>query len=288
MVSGMVDAEILAYYEHGLERDRLAFGGRRIEFLRMSDLLERHMPPPPAQVLDVGGGAGAYALPLAAAGYEVHLVDPVPLHIQQASAASREAAVPLASITVGDARDVQAAEASCDVVLLLGPLYHLTSREDRVTALREARRVVRPGGLVIAKALSRFYPVFEELAAGQPPGDDWRGDIVRFLADGQYRNPGGDPADFTTSYFHRPEELPGEIEDAGLVLQELVAITGNVKLLPDLAQRLDVAESRDHLLSVLRLVEAEPSLLGMSQNFVAISRMRQGSTGANPGRIKWS
>jgi ubiquinone/menaquinone biosynthesis C-methylase UbiE len=272
MVRGMDDVEILAYYAHGLERDRLASGGRRIEFLRMWALLERHMPAPPSQVLDIGGGAGVYALPLAAAGYEVHLVDPVPLHIQQASAASEAAAAPLASIALGDARDVQAAAASCDVVLLLGPLYHLTSREDRVTALREARRVVRPGGLVIAKALSRFYPLFEDLAAGQPPGAQWHTDAVRFLADGQYRNPGGDPAHFTTSYFHRPEELPEEIADAGLVLQELVAVSGDVKLLPDLGQRLDDATSRDHLLSLLQLVEAEPSLIGMSQNFVAICR----------------
>jgi hypothetical protein len=54
MVLGMVDAEIIAYYEHGLERDRLAAGGRRIEFLRMRDLLERCLPTAPARVLDVG------------------------------------------------------------------------------------------------------------------------------------------------------------------------------------------------------------------------------------------
>ncbi|MFI9437050.1 class I SAM-dependent methyltransferase [Streptosporangium sp. NPDC052375] len=119
----MMDAEILKYYEHGLERDRLATGGRRIEFLRMWDLLERHLPPVPAQVLDVGGGAGVYALPLAAAGYEVHLVDPVPLHVEQATTASRAATAQLASITVGDARALKATEASVDVVLLLGPLY---------------------------------------------------------------------------------------------------------------------------------------------------------------------
>jgi SAM-dependent methyltransferase len=163
---------------------------------------------------------------------------------------------------------------SYDAVLLLGPLYHLTSREERITALREARRVTRSGGLVIAEALSRFYPIFEALAAGRRPDPDWPGDTTRFLADGQYRNPGDDPAHFTISYFHRPEELPGEIQDAGLILHELVAVSGNVKLMPDLAERLDAAESRDRLLSVLRLVEAGPSLLGMSQNFVAISRVR--------------
>jgi 2-polyprenyl-3-methyl-5-hydroxy-6-metoxy-1,4-benzoquinol methylase len=131
----MVDAEIIAYYGHGLERDRLASGGRRIEFLRMWDLLERCLPAAPASVLDVGGGAGAYAIPLAAAGYEVHLIDPVPLHVGQA-AASRDAGTPLAGISAGDARDLQVAGNSVDAVLLLGPLYHLTGREDRITALR--------------------------------------------------------------------------------------------------------------------------------------------------------
>ncbi len=269
----MVDAEIAGYYEHGLERDRLAVGRGRVEFLRIRELLARFLPEAPATVLDVGGGAGAYALPLAAAGYQVHLVDPVPLHVEQAGAASRDADSPLASVSLGDARDLQAADASVDAVLLLGPLYHLTSREDRVTALREARRVLRPGGIVVAKALSRFYPVFEGLADGMPPEAGWRADLPRFLADGQYRNPGGDPASFTTSYFHRPEELTAEIADAGLEVREFVAASGSVKLLPDLSERLDRQEDCDYVLSVLRLVEAEPSLIGMSQNFVAIARL---------------
>jgi ubiquinone/menaquinone biosynthesis C-methylase UbiE len=272
-----MNPEIMAYYQHGLERDRLTSGARRIEFLRMWDLLERHLPPLPAQVLDVGGGAGAYAIPLAAAGYEVHLVDPVPLHVEQASQASQDTTTPLSSITVGDARELHAADDSCDAVLLLGPLYHLTSKDDRLTALREALRVVRPGGIVVAKALSRFYPVFEELAAGGQPRPSWTEDMVRFLGDGQYRNPTGNPAHFTTAYFHRPEEFLGEISDAGLVSRELVAVSGSVKLLPDLSRWLDTANGRDRLLSLLRLLETEPSLIGMSQNFVAIAQAPAGS-----------
>jgi ubiquinone/menaquinone biosynthesis C-methylase UbiE len=274
---GMVDAEIVAYYEHGLERDRLASGGRRIEFLRIWDLLERCLPAAPARVLDVGGGAGAYAIPLAAAGYEVHLIDPVPLHVEQAAAVSRDAGTPLASISAGDARDLAATGNSFDAVLLLGPLYHLTSRKDRLTALREARRVLRPGGIVVAKALSRFYPLFEDLAGDMPPETGLLDRTAQFLADGQYRNPGGDPASFTTSYFHRPEELADEIKHAGLDLRRLVAASGSVKLLPGLSRLLDVPESRDHVLSVLRLLETEPSLIGMSQNFVAIAQAPTGS-----------
>jgi ubiquinone/menaquinone biosynthesis C-methylase UbiE len=123
----MVESEILDYYERNDERDRLASGGRRIEFLRMWDLLERFLPSPPATVLDVGGGAGRYAIPLATAGYDVHLIDPVPLLVSQAVETARAAAVLLASASVGDARSLAAADDSVDAVMLLGPLYHLTS-----------------------------------------------------------------------------------------------------------------------------------------------------------------
>lgn len=272
MLLGMVDAEIADYYDHGLERDRLAAGRGRIEFIRMQELLQRYLPAAPATVLDVGGGAGAHALPLAAAGYQVHLVDPVPLHVEQASAASQSADSPLASVSLGDARSLTMADGSADAVLLLGPLYHLTSGADRLTALREAARVVRPGGVVVAKALSRFYPVFEGLADGAPAGPGWQDSLPGFLADGQYRNPGGNPAWFTTSYFHRPEELPAEVAEAGLELRDFLAVSGSVKLLPGLSERLDSPAEREYVLSVLRLVEAEPSLIGLSQNFVAIAR----------------
>ena len=168
------------------------------------------------EILDVGGGAGVYALPLAADGYEVHLIDAIPLLVEQAAG------------------------------------------------------VARPGGVVAAMALSRFYPMFEKLVTGLagPPGD-----TARYLSDGQYRNPTGDVAAFTTSYFHRPEELVGEVEDAGLVLDQIAGANGIVKLLlPDLAQRLDDAPRRDQVLSLLRRLETEPSLLGASQNLVAIAR----------------
>ena len=267
----MVEPEILDYYERNAERDRLASGARRVEFLRVREILERHLPPPPATILDVGGGAGAYAVPLAADGYQVHLIDAVPLLVEQAAGAARAAGVPLASARVGDARSLDAADDIADATLMFGPLYHLTSGDDRIAALREARRVTRPGGAVAAMALSRFYPMFEELVTGLagPPGD-----TARYLSDGQYRNPTGDVAAFTTSYFHRPEELAGEVEDAGLVLDQIAGANGIVKLLlPDLEQRLDDAQRRDQVLSVLRLLETEPSLLGASQNLDAIARV---------------
>jgi SAM-dependent methyltransferase len=81
----VIDPAIESHYGTGYERSRLFRGGRpSLEYVRSMELLERLLPAPPARVLDVGGGPGAYAAPLARRGYRVHLVDPVPLHVEQA------------------------------------------------------------------------------------------------------------------------------------------------------------------------------------------------------------
>src|SRR5262244_2098789 len=134
--------EVAAYYAQGIERDRLTAGQGALELARTQALLERYLPAPPAVVADIGGGPGRYAVWLAQRGYRVHLVDPVPLHVEQARAAARgRPGATLASAEVGDARALQLAEASVNAVLLLGPLYHLRKRADRLQALAEARRV---------------------------------------------------------------------------------------------------------------------------------------------------
>jgi ubiquinone/menaquinone biosynthesis C-methylase UbiE len=159
-VSG-IDPRIRAHYSSGSERDRLTAGTGRLEFLRTQELLARVLPPPPAVVLDVAGAAGVHAEPLAAQGYEVHLIDPVPLHVEQARS------VPgLAGVARGDARVLDRSDASVDAVLLLGPLYHLTERADRVRALAEGRRVLRPGGVLAAAAISRYASAVDGLFRG--------------------------------------------------------------------------------------------------------------------------
>ena len=110
----------------------------------------RYLPPSPQRVLDVGGAAGAYAYWLAERGHEVHLVDPVAKHLRQAEEAAARRPKILASIREGDARALPFEDASADAVLMLGPLYHLHERADRLKALREAARVLRAGGWLFA------------------------------------------------------------------------------------------------------------------------------------------
>ena len=128
-----------------------------LEQVRIRKLILRHLCPPPAVAYDLGGGTGVHSFWLAGLGYTVRLVDIVPLHIEQARLATEVAqSSRLASLRVGDARKLEFEDWSADAVLLFGPLYHLTERDDRLQALAEARRVLLPCGRLFAYAISRY------------------------------------------------------------------------------------------------------------------------------------
>jgi len=182
--------EIAAFYARGLERDRLAAGQGALELARTRVVLERYLPLPPAVIADVGGGPGRYAIWLAERGYDVHLVDPIPLHIEQARAdAAARVGVVLASAEVGDARSLRLPDASVDAVLLLGPPYHLPERADRLLALSEAGRVRRPGGVIIAAAISRFASTLDGLRGDYLEDPAFASVVAQDLSDGRHRNP---------------------------------------------------------------------------------------------------
>ena len=265
------DKDVAAFYARGLESGRLEAGSGALEFARTLTLLERYLPAAPAVVADIGGGPGRYARWLADREYTVHLVDPVPLHVEQARA-SVQSGRPLASAEVGDARALRLPTASADAVLLLGPLYHLPERADRVQALAEARRVCRPYGVVIAAAISRFASTLDGLRGGFLEDPAFARVAASDLRDGRHDNPTDNPAYFTTAYFHRPEELAVECADAGLVHEATLAIEGPAWLLADLDARLADHRRRGALLSALEALEAEPALLGVSAHLLAVSR----------------
>lgn len=265
--------EILGYYALGAERGRLDEGYFPLERARTEELVARHLPPPPGVVLDVGGAAGAYSFWLAGRGYEVHLVDPVPLHVGQAEDESRgRASGRLASARLGDARKLDFADEAAEAVLLLGPLYHLTEPRDRLAALAEARRVLKPGGLVFAAAISRFAPLLDGLRGAVFEREEFARIVERDLADGQHRNETGIAAFFTTAFFHEPGELAAEVREAGLDLAGLFAVEGPGALLPDFRERWDDPASRERLLDLVRRVEREPALLGVSPHLLAVGR----------------
>jgi len=264
--------EVLAFYALGLEAERLELDYNRLERARTQELIERHLPPAPRVVMDVGGGAGVYALWLAARGHEVHLVDPVPLHVAQARAAAERTKARLASVGTADARALPFTDRSADAVLLLGPLYHLPEPKERARALAEAFRVLRPSGLLFAAAISRFASFFDGLRGALFEDSAFAAIVARDVASGQHRNDTGNARYFTTAFFHDPAELAVEVATAGFALLDVFGIEGPGAWAPELARRWADPAARERLLAFVRAVETEPSLLGASPHLLAVAR----------------
>ena len=261
------EAELRAHYELGEERDRLAAGHGVLEFVRTTEIVLRHLPPAPARVADVGGGPGRYSLWLAELGYEIEHRDLMPLHVRQLEDDATARGLRLRT-AVGDARDLDLGDGSVDAVLLLGPLYHLRRRADRVRALGEARRVVRPGGPVFAAAISRWaprldgelrarlYETFPHMRELTPEVE--RTGVLPTLQPGSF-----------SGFCHRPAQLRGEVRAAGLAIVDLVSVEGPASLLGDLAERLDDPVARGVVLDAAQAVERVPELLGIGPHLLA-------------------
>src|SRR5215470_10419352 len=270
---GSIPPEAQAHYEGRVEVDRLSQGLGQLEFARSQEIISRYLPSAPAVIFDVGGGPGRYAYWLASQGYEVHLIDGVPLHIEQAQqVAANQPLQLLASLSVGDARHLDVPDDSGDAVLLMGPLYHLTEHHDRLAALREARRILKPDGLVFAAGISRFTSALDGLVNGYVNDPEFVRIVQQDLVDGQHRNPTNHPAYFTTAFFHSPQELQEEIEEAGFRHEATLPVEGPAWLLGNFAEHWNDPSRRERLLTTIQWLEGEPSLLGVSAHLMAIGR----------------
>lgn len=176
---------------------------------------------------------------------------------------------------VGDARHLPYADAGADAVLLLGPLYHLTERKDRLQTLREAKRVLKPGGIIFAAAINRFASTLDGLF------NEYYGDPEliqvndRTLQDGLHLSPEGKEF-FTTSFFHYPEELRQETLDAGFELEALLSIEGVGWLLQNFDALWNDPVKREWILHVVRKLESEPSIIGVSSHLMAVGCKPEG------------
>jgi ubiquinone/menaquinone biosynthesis C-methylase UbiE len=272
-LQNLLSDDALTHYARGREQERLSKGAGQLELTRTQEILNRYLPPAPAVIFDVGGGTGVYSYWLAQQGYEVHLIDAVALHIEQARRFSQaQPNYPLASLAVGDARKLNRVDDSVDAVLLLGPLYHLIERTDRIVSLREAHRVLKKGGFVFAAAVSRFASTLDGLFRGHLDDPEFVKIVQQDLIDGQHRNPNNHPNYFTTTFFHHPEELRTEVEEAGFDYQSTLAIEGAGWLLQNFDEHWNDPGRRDRLLKSIRWLETEPSILGMSAHIMAVGQ----------------
>jgi 2-polyprenyl-3-methyl-5-hydroxy-6-metoxy-1,4-benzoquinol methylase len=259
------ESRVRRYYEESTaEHERLARREGKLELVRTRELLERFLPASPARVIDVGGGTGAHASWLAAAGYSVHLVDLVPAHVETAAGRGGLTAA------VGDARSLAEPDGRFDVALLLGPLYHLADPADRERAIREACRVVRGGGLVVAAFISRSAAVLDGFVKGWIDRPGAVEVVAEHIRGGSAAlSPGGFSS---VSYFHRPSEALAELRSSGLEVLGRFGVEGPGWVAADFDARWETAEGRRVVLESARLCEEYPELRVLSAHLLAFCR----------------
>lgn len=263
-----IDRRVLRRYESSDEDARLWQPGKGdLVRLRSWDIFDRFLPRS-GRVLDVGGGPGTHAAHLAARGYDVTLVDPVPGHIELARQRAGKGQGTCFDAHLGVAADLPAGDESVDVVLLMGPLYHLVERADRLAVLAEAKRVLRPGGRLLAEVISRHAWVMDATLKGLLDSPRVLADLARSVDTGLSQDPASVADGSFWAYFHRPDELHEELAEAGFGEIELVAVEGYAWLLGDLDARMTNPE---RLLQAIRLTESDPSMLGCSAHVIGIA-----------------
>ena len=265
--------DIIDYYGTAFDEDSRVRTVARFEYVRTKEIIGRYLTPDPMMILDVSGATGAYAFWLAGLGHRVHLRDLVPRHIEIARARARELSIPLESMEAGDARILPYPDGFADLVLLMGPLYHLQERADRIAALVESARVLKPGGRIFCAAISRFGSLFSGFQLKLLDDPRFEAIVDQDLRDGRHENIAPDKDYWTTAYFHQPAELRDEVAAAGLTCEKLIGVEGPVGLMKDLDDWIDKRDKYyEFALKYMKRVEEEESLLGASYHLLAVAR----------------
>jgi len=277
-----IDTAVLAGYNAGIEKDRLRTGIGLIEFERTKELLLEHLPKPPAVIYDVGGGYGEYAWWLTSLGYEVHLFDLSETHIRMSTDLAAEyPGCCLHSAEVSDARCVPRPAESADAVLLMGPLYSITDYAERILAIRESHRVLKPGGLLFSAALTPYSVLIPRIALYRSDDSPKRREledsavmaaIERALEDGCYENPGKRIASgLGSSHLHTAKALKQELKEGSFPESSVYGVMGGAWLAPYLEELLAEEKSRSVLMKTVRMLDGHEEIIGLSGHLLAIS-----------------
>lgn len=227
----------------------------RVEFLTTTHYIERYLKPG-AKILDVGAGAGEYSLYFARKGYEVCALELTDSNIQAFE--KKLTAEDSVNLVQGNAIDLGRYEDdSFDVVLVLGPLYHLHSEEDRQTCIAEAKRVCKKDGILFFAFIANDMVILTEFM--------YRPD---YFLEGDYNKETFELNDFPF-VFHTVPECRQMLQKGGLSILHEVASDGVSELLDQKINALDEQSYAQFLRYHLYTCE-KPEFLGMSNHLLFV------------------
>lgn len=263
--------KIVQYYSKFDEKGRLQ-ERHSLERIRTQEIISRYLHSKSLNILDIGGAAGIYSFWLAGLGHKVDLIDLTPKHIEEAKRVELENKIMLNSMTIGNACNLPYKDDSYEIVLLMGPMYHILEKDQRMKALSEAKRVLKPNGLIFIAAISRFASMFDAFINELIEDDEFYPIMLRDIESGKHTNPTNKLQYFTNAYFHQPDELKDEIEESGIKCLGILPVEGLGNSIPQVEKRIQNEEYKEKLLNTIRKTEKESSILGVSSHFLGIGR----------------
>ncbi|WP_316569365.1 class I SAM-dependent methyltransferase [Neobacillus sp. YIM B06451] len=256
--------EIEAWYDTAYDEwQRLE--RHRIEFDITKRYLDDFIKGSSLDIFDIGGGPGRYAMYLAEKGHNVTLLDLSSKNIEVAKRKSFEKNITLKDYIHGNALDLDEFQLPFDVILLMGPLYHLTKEADRKKAVEGALRLLKPNGIMIASFISSYAPIQDTLSHLYPI-ESVQG-LMDYLQNGENKDGKG----FTTAYFAAPREAREFMNSHGLKELLFAGIENILGCKENEINSLDECEYRKWL-DICYHLSRDENLLGTSQHLLYIGR----------------
>lgn len=150
---------VIDFYNNYDEEGRLMRKSRMPEYLNTMKYIEKYLSPD-SKIIEIGAGTGRYSLALAKRGYDVTAVELVPHNIDVMK--KKVKSHHNIKIYEGNACDLSMFESETyDIVLLLGPMYHLFTDEDKYKAMSEAIRVAKTGGVIYSSYCNNDTSIYK-------------------------------------------------------------------------------------------------------------------------------
>jgi ubiquinone/menaquinone biosynthesis C-methylase UbiE len=261
---------VLEYYEkYEQENERLI--NEPLELIRTKEIISRFLPEKPIKIIDLCGASGHYSYWLAQKGHEVHLMDLSERHIKQAKNNETKYNVQLASIGRGDARTVKWEDETFDMVLLMGALYHLQEKEERLQCLKEVYRILKNGGTAVFAYICRYASMLDGFLRGFVNDPMFLKIMDDDILTGRHNNPKNKEHYFTNAYFHSTEDIYNELINTKYCDIMLYAVEGFGGLINN-EEYLKDNEKRKKLLHYIKLTEQNMEMIGISPHQLVICK----------------
>lgn len=263
---------VINYYENYDEDSRISTNNaRRIEFIISSKILDEYINPED-KILDAASGTGIYSIYYAEKGHEVIAADITPKHIEIINSKVKSSAGKLnIEALVNNAVNLSIFnEEHFDIVLCMGPMYHLIDKSDREKCIRECIRVLKKDGILAIAYINKYY-LIPHLIMGKNKVLS-KSLISKVIDEGIIRD-GQKDCFWTDAFFTTPIEIEEFLSHFNIEIIDHAAVDG---LSPFLGSWIDEMNDDEYKLWVDYQLKTcrEKSILGISNHGLIICRKK--------------